>query len=354
MFVDKEFIKHRWFSEIQSENNRDYFLYIDNPFCLNFCNFCIYSPTLINDKVGMDLKKEYYNKILVEEIDFYWDVLSKISIKAVYFWGGTSSVMSTEDMNRIFSQLQKYFDFKNIPIEKTFEFNPILMTFDKIDILKDWNFTNVTMWIQSFHQEVLNFNNRKNISIEKLLSLIEYLKQKEFQINMDLMVFIYKDDIVFDLKNLKNDIKIVLELLKPTRLTIFPNYHKIFDRDRSYSGDIFQKLIKINFLKISLLRTLLSKINYSEYYKDFPENQVTLENSKLNYYYLKKWGYKEIVYNSSWWTKEHSYLLKNNNVIAIWGHESRKPYSYIGDEFCYFNVYKDWKVNFELFFDKNL
>ena len=53
--------------------------------------------------------------------------------------------MTDTQMLHIFETLQKYFDFKNAPKEKTFELNPISLTPEKIQLLKDWNFTHVTM-----------------------------------------------------------------------------------------------------------------------------------------------------------------------------------------------------------------
>lgn len=353
MFLSKDEIKNRWFKEINSLNERDYFLYIDNPFCLDFCSFCIYSPTLIKWSWKNSIKDNYYNNILIKEIDFYGDILSSIKIKAIYFWWWTSSVMSLSNMEKLFQRLQKYFDFKDSVLEKTFEFNPILMTKEKLDLLKQWNFTNITMWIQSFNKDVLDFNNRHNLDFEKMQYFFKLLRDYNFQINADLMVFIYKDDLLFDLKNLKKDIEISLKYLRPDRLTIFPNYHKIFDKNREYNPDKIKNIIKNNYLKISLLRNMLSKIVFDDYYTDFPL-WLTLENSKANYYFLRKNTFKEIIYNCTWWSKIDSKWLKYNNVIALWWYWDRRPYSYIWDEFCYHNVFDNWEIKYNLFFDKDL
>lgn len=351
--ITQDFIKNKWLKELKANSKRDYFLYIDNPFCLNFCSFCIYSPTLIKDGAN-SIKDEYYEKILINEIDSYSDLLEKMPIKAVYFGGGTSSIMTSVQMEILFSNLQKYFDFKNFPTEKTFELNPILLTEEKIEVLHKWNFTNVTMGIQSFNKDVLKFNDRVNLPMKRMKYFISLFQKYNFQINMDLMVFIYLDDLVFDLKNLKNDINIALNEFKPTRLTIFPNYHKIFDKNRRYPKEEMKSILERNFLKISLLRKMLMKMEFSEYNKDFPEEKVTLKNSKLNYYFTKKWDFKELIYNCTWWSRIDSELLKNQNLLALWGYGKRMPYSYIWDEFCYHNVFKDEQMKYLLFFDKDL
>lgn len=352
-FLDKNTIRQRWLQEIAKNNKKDYFIYIDNPFCLDFCSFCIYSPTLIKDWYN-DIKDKYYNSILLNEIDFYGEILQNISVKAVYFWWWTSSIMSVAQMENIFSHLQKYFDFRNAPIEKTFELNPILLSEEKIETLKKWNFTNVTMGIQSFNKDILTFNNRVNLPLKRMKYFMEIFQKYNFQINMDLMVFIYKGDILFDLKALQSDIKIALTEFSLTRLTIFPNYHKIFDKNRNYDARNIKNILKQNFLKISLLRKMLSKIDFENYDKDFPEEKITPENSKLNYYFTKKWDFKELIYNCTGWTKIDSKWLKNQNLIAIWWYWKRRPYSYIWDEFCYHNIFENWQMNYSLFFDKNL
>ena len=117
-----------WQSKLLNDFNegKDYFnIYVDSPFCEGGkCRYCCYTPNIIKSPSDNELKNRYYEEILIDNIREFKDVLSIRNPDTVYFGGGTSSLMSLDQMDAVFMELQHSFDFRNSVKEKTFEFNP--------------------------------------------------------------------------------------------------------------------------------------------------------------------------------------------------------------------------------------
>ena len=156
-------------------------------------------PNIIKSPSDNELKNRYYEEILIDNIREFKDVLSIRNADTVYFGGGTSSLMSLDQMELVFKELQRGFDFRNSVKEKTFEFNPWHITKAKLQLLMDWQFTHVTLGIQTFDEGALKLNNRSAPSLDRLAAVMDLLEQSNIWYNVDLMAFIYRDDLEQDL-----------------------------------------------------------------------------------------------------------------------------------------------------------
>jgi len=309
-------------------------IYVDSPFCIpGECKFCIYKPTRLR-KENLGLFKEYYKKILIRNIRDMTDILQIAAPNAVYFGGGTSSLMSIKIMKRIFNELQDNFNFKNVR-EKHFEFNPIDVTENKINLLMEWGFSHLSFGVQSFDEDVLAFNGRKNVSIERLKDIFYILEKTNVKYNMDLMVFIYKDNLLEDINILRKDLEIA-KLLNPRRITIFPNYKKIPDPTLSAANFelayekimMFRKVVKESFIESDYLLNYATLFNKT----DFPTNYL-LNPKPIRRDVAGKDAYE--LYNNS--GPQRAACPPNYNTIALGGFGQRKPYSYINkDDFIYY------------------
>ncbi len=322
--------------------DRDYFnVYVDSPFCEHGkCRYCCYAPNIIKSPSDNELKNRYYEEMLIGNIREFKDVLSIRTPDTVYFGGGTSSLMSLEQMDRVFTELQRSFDFGNSVKEKTFEFNPWHVTEARLRLLVDWNFTHATIGIQTFDERVLKLNRRSNPSLDRLTSVMDMLEQSNIWYNVDLMTFIYQDDLERDLSILKRDLEITAKMLHPKRITVYPNYYKLKDPDASKENQAH------TFTKIRKLREVVCDFAQRNGYVEANAGVFAIGDKDLYSDYAQQHSLirGDIEHQSNWKMYSCSGWPNTNfhqNVLALGGYGTRRPYSYLSDKLCYETVHVD-------------
>ncbi|MFC1741266.1 radical SAM protein [Nanoarchaeota archaeon] len=348
--IDLETLKKVWKYKLTRNFNEDevFNVYVDSPFCfLPKCTFCIYKPTMIENKEGMLLKDKYYDKILIENIADFGDVLRLRRPDAVYFGGGTSSLMTIKQMEKIFEKFQEYFDFRSVRY-KHFELNPLSATDEKIDLLLKWNFTRMSFGFQTFNQEVLKFNHRVNVSIDRMKAIFDKLEKADVAYNIDIMVFIYNDSLEEDLALLKNDLETVARELRPRRITVFPNYKKF---SNTFSVENRAK----NIQKIRSFREIVNKFTENSKYTNIHKtSERTGDEDILRRPLANPKLIREDVLHKSWTsyisTSPPNNPPKNQSVLAIGGFGIREPYSYIPGKLHYITHITESDRRFELRF----
>ncbi len=150
-------------------------LYIHVPFCAHICAYCDfmrvgYHPKLVND----------YLEALKKEIEHY--DLTKVN--TVYFGGGTPSVLSLEELEKLFDIVQTQLDQAT---EISFEMNPESVDLDKVLLLKKRGVNRISLGVQSFNQKEIKEMDRFH-SEEDISSAITLLQANGFNnISIDLM-----------------------------------------------------------------------------------------------------------------------------------------------------------------------
>lgn len=129
-------------------------IYIHIPFCRQACTYCDFhfSTSLKN--------KEKFIEALLREIALQRNFFEQPeTISSVYFGGGTPSLLSTTEINTVFSELTKYFEI-NKGAEITLEANPDDLTFQYLHSLKHTPINRLSIGVQSFFNRDLKFMNR--------------------------------------------------------------------------------------------------------------------------------------------------------------------------------------------------
>jgi oxygen-independent coproporphyrinogen-3 oxidase len=103
---------------------------------------------------------------IVKELDMQKDYLGGEKIETVYFGGGTPSLLTREDLQRIIDRI----DF-NAGIEITLEGNPDDLTSQKLDDLRSVGINRLSIGIQSFENEILTFFNRAHNADDAVKSI---------------------------------------------------------------------------------------------------------------------------------------------------------------------------------------
>jgi len=155
--------------------------------------------------------------------DFFGNTsdMQKFPIQSVYLGGGTPSLLSPSELNRIFEGVSKHFTISPTA-EITLEANPDDLTLESLIALRQTPINRLSLGIQSFHHTDLLFMNRAHTPAQAI-SAIENAKECGFQnITIDL---IYGTPTLSDLQwidNLRRTLDLGVEHISAYALTVEP------------------------------------------------------------------------------------------------------------------------------------
>ena len=134
-------------------------IYIHIPFCkhkCNYCNFYSLASTRYMDQIA---------DAIIDELIQRKSYLEGQEIETIYFGGGTPSVIEADDIERIAGAVFKHFKIKT-EAEITLEANPDDLTPAKLVAFKKAGINRLSIGIQSFRQEDLDFLSRTHSSAQ--------------------------------------------------------------------------------------------------------------------------------------------------------------------------------------------
>ncbi|HEX14070.1 MAG: radical SAM family heme chaperone HemW [Desulfurella sp.] len=129
------------------------YVYIHIPFCYKKCPYC----SFISYEKSISTK-HLYLKALVKEIESFFLKNNSYKIETIYFGGGTPSLLKPEELVLILNTIKKYHISKACEI--TIEVNPNNATKNYLQKLKEIGFTRISLGIQSFNNQKLQFLQR--------------------------------------------------------------------------------------------------------------------------------------------------------------------------------------------------
>ena len=158
-------------------------IYIHIPFCKSRCIYCgFYSTT------SLELRQRYVEAICQE-----MEIRNERSeiIDTVYLGGGTPSQLTIEQLRQLFIYINKVYpltpNISPLTPEITIEVNPDDVTIEFAVALKQLPINRVSMGIQTFNDQRLQFLHRRHTT-QQAITAIDTLRQAGFQnISIDLM-----------------------------------------------------------------------------------------------------------------------------------------------------------------------
>ncbi len=154
-------------------------IYIHIPFCKQRCRYCaFYSSTLHN-------MKDSYVDALCNELYIRSNYINE-NIETIYLGGGTPSILSSQQLDRIFDAIHKHFSITG-KAEITIEANPDDLTKEYLSELKELPFNRISMGVQSFNDVQLKKMGRRH-NAEKAKEAVANARNAGFEnISIDLM-----------------------------------------------------------------------------------------------------------------------------------------------------------------------
>src|SRR6266513_452174 len=117
-------------------------IYIHIPYCRQACHYCDFhfSPD--------QRTKSAFVRVLLKEMELQRNYLNGEKIETIYFGGGTPSLLSSFELNKIFEELSQFFPI-NSDAEITLEANPDDLSEEKISELKSSPVNRLSIGAQS-------------------------------------------------------------------------------------------------------------------------------------------------------------------------------------------------------------
>ncbi len=210
-------------------------VYIHIPFCQHICSYCdfckfIYNKKWINQYL-MELEKEIYAKYKNE------------TIETIYVGGGTPSILSLEELEKLFSIIDKFKLAKNY--EFTFECNIESITKEQAMFLINNKVNRLSIGVETFQEKYLKFLNRHH-KLDEVKIKINMLKELGFNnINIDLIYALPNQT----LKELDADINEFLKLginhISTYSLMIEPHTKLYIDKIKNIDQDLDYKMYSL-------------------------------------------------------------------------------------------------------------
>lgn len=131
-------------------------IYIHIPFCKSRCSYCDFATDVYRDADSV----ERYVGALVREIDLFHSVPPCSSnagteqINTIYFGGGTPSLLSAKQVERILKAVNSTFDISHVR-EITMEMNPATVTSETLRDYRALGINRASFGVQTFNDRAL-------------------------------------------------------------------------------------------------------------------------------------------------------------------------------------------------------
>jgi oxygen-independent coproporphyrinogen-3 oxidase len=168
-------------------------LYVGIPFCPTRCAYC----SFISNAVGANAKlMEPYLQALLVEIEKTAAAVARAGQRpvALYLGGGTPTTLTAEQLETLCSALEAAFDLSDL-WEYTVEAGrPDTITAEKLAVLKRHGVSRVSVNPQTMSDTVLEAIGRRHTAQDVIDALALVRQTQGFQVNMDLIAGLPKDD----------------------------------------------------------------------------------------------------------------------------------------------------------------
>jgi oxygen-independent coproporphyrinogen III oxidase len=202
-------------------------LYVHYPFCFSKCNYCAFYSTPyskdLSEKYLYSLEKELNNSLKKYDLS---------QLETIYIGGGNPSL--NNDLifiNKIISSVNT-----GSIKEYTVECNPLTCNRDFIEIINQISCNRVSLGIQSFTQEALDFAGRINQNIDNVNFALKLLNECDISISIDLI-----NGLPFS--NIKNEIMMLDNIISKYKNI---NHISFYDLSLDEGSKFYKNNITVN------------------------------------------------------------------------------------------------------------
>lgn len=187
-------------------------IYIHIPFCKQACHYCdFHFSTTLNSKPAL-------LSALKQELILRKDEVNE-PVKTIYLGGGTPSLLNADELNQLFSNIKKHYSLL-ADAEITLEANPDDLSKNYLNQLKHTPVNRLSIGIQSFRDEDLQFMNRAHNASEAIESVKNAAEAGFNNLTLDLIYGVPGLDESAWINNLEKAISLPVNHLSAYCLTV--------------------------------------------------------------------------------------------------------------------------------------
>lgn len=199
-------------------------LYYHVPFCRKRCHFCYFK--VYTQKNSNDVRQ--YLSATIKELKAYADspYLRGRKPKFVYFGGGTPSYLSAQQLTALTDEMKSILPWDEAE-EVTFECEPGTLSEKKLEAIKNFGVTRLSLGVENFDDHILETNGRAHRSKE-VFKAYDFARGLGFDnINIDLISGMLEEtdenwsDCVEQVIDLSPDCVTIYQMEVPFNTTIF-------------------------------------------------------------------------------------------------------------------------------------
>lgn len=199
---------------IKKAPQKDCSLYISIPFCPTrcaYCSFVSYTTPRLLSMIG-----EYLDALVVDLEETFATIRKlDMNISTIYIGGGTPTTLSTEQLERLFTVIQR-----NVNTDLLAEFTleagrPDTITEEKLAVAKKYGVTRISVNPQTLNDNILRDIGRRHTTEDFYRAYDLAVKSGIRDINVDLIAGLPGDDF----KNFSETIDSIIDLA-PTNITV--------------------------------------------------------------------------------------------------------------------------------------
>jgi oxygen-independent coproporphyrinogen-3 oxidase len=159
-------------------------LYVHMPYCIQRCAYCWFKTTTLKENRLKEIDR-YVTSVCRElALASRRFNLKERPVETVYFGGGTPTLMSEENIDRLFAALHESFTL--VAPQITFEGEPVTLTERKAGVLERNGVNRISLGIQSFKEEIV-FQTGRQDTEEEAMKAIALAKATGAEVNIDLI-----------------------------------------------------------------------------------------------------------------------------------------------------------------------
>lgn len=164
-------------------------IYIHIPFCKQKCTYCDFHFSTTFEAYRAEMVES-----IAQEIVSRKNYLEGEPLNSIYFGGGTPSILTKDELSLLFKTIKSHFVIAT-DVEITLEANPDDIQLESLNSWKEVGINRLSIGIQSFKKEDLEWMNRAH-TVEEGLNCVSLAKKVGFD---NLTV-----DLIYGLPNLSN------------------------------------------------------------------------------------------------------------------------------------------------------
>ncbi len=188
-------------------------IYLHIPFCKSRCSYCDFATDVYKNAETVE---RYVNALCQEISNFKFQISNpKTQVETIYFGGGTPSLLSPAQLEKILNSIHKTFSVES-EIELTMEMNPATMTLETVKEYRNLGVNRASFGAQTFDDKELKRLGRRHTA-QDVRETIELLRKADFtNVSFDLIAGLPRQTLKDWERNLDEALK-----LKPEHLSLY-------------------------------------------------------------------------------------------------------------------------------------